>query len=328
MHPAEALISVIIPTFNRPELVCKAVSSALVQTLSAIEVIVVVDGRDQATCDLLRKVPDPRLRVVVPERHLGNAEARNRGVAEARGEYVAFLDDDDIWFPEKLRLQVAAAQRSSHPRPIIACSLLARSEAQDFRWPRRPPVPGEPMSEYLFCRRTPFMGEGLITTSAVLTSTELMRAVPFRALPRYVDVDWLLRASHTQGTGVEFVPESAPLLIWHIARAWPRITDARNWRQSLSYARDNRNLFTARGYAAFLLHAASSDAALAGEREGFLPLLREAFRQGEPAVVDLLSHVANFLVPDRVRSGVAAGFNRLRRASSRAPAQTDLPRHG
>ncbi|HZN96115.1 MAG TPA: glycosyltransferase [Gemmatimonadales bacterium] len=316
MDPAEIFISVVIPTYHRPELVGRAVESALAQTLREIEVIVVVDGRDPATCDLLARMVDDRLRVVLPEHHLGNAEARNRGVGEARGRYVAFLDDDDIWLPPKLTLQAATAQRSSCRLPIVACSLIARSETEDFVWPRRPPRPGEPMSEYLFCRRTPFMGEGLITTSAVMAPTELMRAVPFRALSRYVDVDWLLRASRMDGVGVEFVPGGDPLLIWHIARAWPRITDARNWEFSLAFARENRQLFTSRGYAAFLLHAASSDAASMGVSRAFLPLLQEAFRRGDPALVDLLSHLGNFMVPDRVRRRVAAGFSRLHRARS------------
>ena len=302
----------VIPTFRRPELAVTAVRSALAQTLGDLEALVVVDGRDEETARVLGKIGDARLRVLLPEQHLGNAEARNWGVVRARGRYVAFLDDDDTWMPEKLARQLGAARSSRHALPIVACRLTARSEARDFTWPRREPRPGEDLSEYLFCRQSPFMGEGLITTSALFVPRELVTAVPFRRLPRYVDVDWLLRAGRHPGAGVEFVPDPAPLLVWHIAARWPRITDQRDWHHSLAWARANRDLFSRRGYAAFLLHAGSSDAAMTRAWGAFLPLMLEAVRRGRPAPVDLFSHLGNFFISRRVQRAVALGFERLR----------------
>ncbi len=136
-------VSVVIPTYHRPDLVLRAVRSALDQTMADLEVIVVVDGRDAATCDALLTIADARVRVHVPDRHLGNADARNAGVAIARAPWVAFLDDDDVWMPAKLERQLSTATAVSAPRPIVVCHMVARNAHGDRTWPRRLPEPGE-----------------------------------------------------------------------------------------------------------------------------------------------------------------------------------------
>ena len=96
------LVSAVIPTYRRADLVARAVRSVLEQTLEDLEVVVVVDGADDRTSEALGQIADRRLRVVVSKTQLGHSEARNAGVAEARAPWVAFLDDDDLWLPLKL----------------------------------------------------------------------------------------------------------------------------------------------------------------------------------------------------------------------------------
>src|SRR5437764_416053 len=102
-------LSVVIPTAGRPALVVRAVGSVLAQTLRDLEVIVVVDGLDPPSEAALAALADPRLRMIVNPRSVGPGEARNVGVAAARAPWVAFLDDDDEWLPEKAARQLAAA---------------------------------------------------------------------------------------------------------------------------------------------------------------------------------------------------------------------------
>jgi glycosyltransferase involved in cell wall biosynthesis len=323
-----AAVSVVIPTYQRPELVLRAVRSALAQTVSAIEVIVVVDGRDEATGSALRTIEDPRLRVHVPDRRLGNADARNAGVGLARADWVAFLDDDDEWLPGKLEAQLPVARGSADPHPIVACRFTARDERGEFVWPRRLPSAHEPLSEYFFCRTTPFTGEGMVHGgSAVLTSRALALRVPFRSgLPRHVDPDWLLRAVAEPGARLVFVPEREPLVIWYTERGRARITTQRDWRESLAYCRENRALFTGRAYAAFVLHVVGSNAAAQGRWAAFGSLLWEACVRGRPAAVDLVSHVGNFVLPVRMQRAVAGWFARKVRPTSPAAATTHGPR--
>ena len=304
-------VSVVIPTYHRPDLVLRAVRSALDQTMADLEVIVVVDGRDDATCDALSTITDARVRVHVPDRHLGNADARNAGVAIARAPWVALLDDDDVWMPAKLERQLATATAVSAPRPIVVCHMVARNAHGDRTWPRRLPEPGEDWSEYFFCRRTPFTGEGMVTLSTIFTSRALLTDVPFSSgLAHLVDPDWMLRALRTPGVTMTFVPDSEPLIVWHIEHDRPRITNRRDWTTAFDWGLRNRHLFSPRGYAAFVLHVVGSNAAAQRDRRSFFPLLKEARLKGQPALVDVASHVANFVLPPAVQRHVAMWYAR------------------
>jgi glycosyltransferase involved in cell wall biosynthesis len=102
-------VSVVIPTRGRWGLLSRTLAGALGQEGVEHEVVVVDDGSADETGERLAALGDPRLRVVRNERPGGVAAARNRGLAEAAGEWVAFLDDDDLWSPRKLRAQLDAA---------------------------------------------------------------------------------------------------------------------------------------------------------------------------------------------------------------------------
>jgi glycosyltransferase involved in cell wall biosynthesis len=103
-------ITVVIPTRNRwPILSTRALPSALVQEDVEHEVIVVDDGSTDETPARLAELDDTRLRIMRNEEPTGVARARNAGLAAARGEWIAFLDDDDAWSARKLRLQLDAA---------------------------------------------------------------------------------------------------------------------------------------------------------------------------------------------------------------------------
>lgn len=108
-------ISVIIPTHNRWHLLRRTLAGAIAQEGVDHEVVVVDDGSSDGTSERLAELGEPRLRVFRHERGKGVAHARNRGIEEARGEWVAFLDDDDLWAPDKLRAQLGAARAVGAP---------------------------------------------------------------------------------------------------------------------------------------------------------------------------------------------------------------------
>jgi glycosyltransferase involved in cell wall biosynthesis len=101
-------VSVVIPTRNRRRLVSLALASVLDQREVRLEAIVIDEASTDDTTAMISSIADPRVRLVRHQAPLGKAAARNRGIAEAKGEWVAFLDDDDIWAPDKLLLQLQA----------------------------------------------------------------------------------------------------------------------------------------------------------------------------------------------------------------------------
>lgn len=98
-------VSVIIPTYNRAKLVCEAIGSVLGQTFADFEVIVVDDGSIDDTEKVVRGFLDPRI-IYVRQENKGRSHARNYALNLARGRYIAFLDSDDLYLPEKLAIQV------------------------------------------------------------------------------------------------------------------------------------------------------------------------------------------------------------------------------
>lgn len=105
-------VSVVIPTYNHAQYVLEALDSVFAQTRPADEVIVVNDGSPDDTADRLRPLVDSGRIRYMEQPNAGQGAARNRGLAEARGTYVAFLDDDDRWPPDKLQWQVDALERA------------------------------------------------------------------------------------------------------------------------------------------------------------------------------------------------------------------------
>jgi glycosyltransferase involved in cell wall biosynthesis len=102
-------VSVVIPTRDRSALLAQTLRTALWQRGADLEIIVVDDGSSDESPRMVAGVRDARIRLIRHDTSHGVSAARNRGIAEARGEWIAFLDDDDLWAPDKLRLQLEAA---------------------------------------------------------------------------------------------------------------------------------------------------------------------------------------------------------------------------
>ena len=99
-----------IPTHNRRAMLMQAIASVLAQTVTDLEIIVVDDGSDDDTTSTVESLGDARVVVIRSTTAQGVSDARNRGIAAATGEWIAFLDDDDLWAPGKLERQIGAAR--------------------------------------------------------------------------------------------------------------------------------------------------------------------------------------------------------------------------
>lgn len=108
-HP---LVSIILPTKNRASLLARAVKSVLAQTYKNLEVILVDEGSNDETPDVVKRIGDPRVKPFRNEVSRGPGAARNAGIDASEGDFIAFLDDDDEFLPNKLKEQVESFERS------------------------------------------------------------------------------------------------------------------------------------------------------------------------------------------------------------------------
>src|SRR5437660_983511 len=160
-------VSVVIATLNRPAMLLRALRSVAAQTYRPLEIIVVLDGPDESTLEALRAKNYSAIRVLQLDVRCGASGARNFGVKNARGAWVAFLDDDDEWLPRKLEFQMHAGLRSSFRYPIVFSRVIVNTPRGKFLMPRRGPTTMESVDEYLYCRKSLLPGEVFFQTSNV-----------------------------------------------------------------------------------------------------------------------------------------------------------------
>lgn len=174
------MISVVIPVFNGAAYVAQAIDSVLDQTVPPTEVVVVDDGSSDSTAEVVQRY-QPRV-LYRRQANQGPGAARNLGIRESKGEFLAFLDSDDLWLPEKLRLQKAAldedpelnlvfchmsqfrspelpadgteglaCDETAQPSPLISC-MLARRTAFETVGPLREDLQAEFVDWYMRAR--------------------------------------------------------------------------------------------------------------------------------------------------------------------------------
>jgi glycosyltransferase involved in cell wall biosynthesis len=295
------LITAVIPTRGRADLVVRAVLSALNQTYPHVEVIVVVDGPDDATLAALKAIQEQRLRIIALAENVGGSEARNIGVRAARGTWIALLDDDDQWFPEKLATQMAVADISARYF-LVTCRRLERQPGHpDVLAPRRGLRAGEDVSEYMFYpedKRHHICGP---QTSSFLATKELFLAVPFsKGLRCHQDWDWYLRVMHNDGTVAVMVDE--PLYVMDVEPERPRMTQIAKWQFSLDWVEARKNLFTPRAYRSVLINECMFRCEETTHRtQTFKELLSLCQRSGNLRSTDLITIAKWYLFRPSVR---------------------------
>jgi O-antigen biosynthesis protein len=184
-----ALVSVIMPTFRRPDVLARAMFSVLTQSHERLQLIVVDDGSKDDTGALVRSFADRRVTLIKSEVNRGNAAARNEGLAAASGEFVAFLDDDDWWDADFLRILLSTLKLSGRSFTYSAQRVLR-------------PILSEQSERPELIRFAPYNRSLLENTNYISMISVLIRRSDITAiggfdesLPRFVDWDFFLRLS-------------------------------------------------------------------------------------------------------------------------------------
>lgn len=243
-------VTVVIPTIGRESLQA-SVDSALSQTHEHVEVVVVADlSADEPIA--LSWAHEPRVRVEYTGGGAGGAQARQLGTTLTKTPWVAYLDDDDTWFPKKIEGQLAAANEQDDP---TMCVISCQSRSHDVESgekqgpiPATPYVGSEPLSEWLFHRRKLSADRALMPTPTILVSTELALRAGWRKLPRHQDWDFLLRL---EKLGADFVQVDETLVEFAVGS--PASTSGGSeWKASLTWAEEMRGDWDDRTFADFV----------------------------------------------------------------------------
>jgi glycosyltransferase involved in cell wall biosynthesis len=313
------LVSVIIPTLDRPKLLLRAIDSVLGQTHHDIDVIVVVDRPSPETLAAVQTVSDSRLRLIVNPHPTTAGGARNVGADHAAGEWIAFLDDDDEWLPNKLKHQLAfAAGRSP---ALWSCLSRVVTPYAIYVSPQVIFDNSTPVDEFLFDRSSLSGGWGSIQTSSFLLPRKLFEKVRFNIDSAHDDWEFVLRLSKQAGVRIETVPEV--LVVNYFEEARPSLTArSSSWLASLRWIDNMRPLLTRRAYSGFCLGAVASRASRERAYKAFPELLQKAFRNGSPGPRQILPFLAYWLTPLGIQRQLRGVF----RSRPRQQSLNNMPR--
>lgn len=128
------MVSIIVPTYNREKEISRAINSILQQTYEDYEIIIVDDGSTDHTRSVVEQIKDDRIRYIQLEQNQGAGHARNIGIQEARFDYIAFLDSDDEWMPDKLNLQMDKLLSSGEKFGMVYCRMSGYQRHSDARF--------------------------------------------------------------------------------------------------------------------------------------------------------------------------------------------------
>lgn len=193
-------VSIVIPTHNRPELLKRALNSVYAQTFDSFEVIVVDDGNAPRAYDVLGEyLSRPHFVYLETEKDRGGSRARNIGIKHAKGELVAFLDDDDEWLPKKLEMQIPLLQESTPKVGFVFCAVNnihidGRTETTPVNFDTRD------YSKIALIRFNGFLTSGLVVRKVVFDEVGMFD----EAFPSHQEAELMLRvAQKYQGIGLK-----------------------------------------------------------------------------------------------------------------------------
>jgi glycosyltransferase involved in cell wall biosynthesis len=205
------LISIVVPTFNRASTVGYCLNSIFNQTYENIEIIVVDDCSTDKTIEVVKGYHDPRIRCIALEKNLGAQAARNTGIKEATGDWIAFQDSDDEWLPDKLERQVAVLSKIAfNPFTVIHSNAITFSYKYNVKriW-HLPVIEGKNDNVYPLLLANPGpMFQSLLVSKSVLERINYLD----ENVPSYQEWDTsILLAKYCR-----FIHIQEPLFVYHL----------------------------------------------------------------------------------------------------------------
>lgn len=276
----ELAVSVIIPSIGRKSLQ-RAVFSALSQEPIRTEVIICLNGPGlRHTINVPRNYED-RITIIRDPKVMNANMARNAGIRKATKKYVAFLDDDDYWLPEKLRTQLAEIHNLEHDRWLITSKYF--DEHLSFKvLPKRVIQENESPIDYLFVRKSIRNMRVSLPTSSWIAPLSLFIRNPFdNELRLHQDWDWLISTLDSEQIQVKTIEK--PLLVYS-TEIKSNTNSRTNWKHSLEWILKNRTKMSALQAGCFIINVVHSRCIRTDSIYNSFQIFFSAFKYGKPNI--------------------------------------------
>lgn len=265
-------MSVVIPTIGRDSLT-RAVESALKQNACTVEVVVVLDEPDAV--DRVKRMLECYETELLITPNVGSSAARNRGLFSAHGKYVAFLDDDDAWYPAKLQRQLEELE--ALPENVVSFAVtslefIATNGKVRDQHPQKFMNRPTSFPAFLLSRRKLFYGGTYFQTSSLLARTDLLRSVTWdESLLIHTDWDIFIRLVVEKEATVIYVDEPLTKVYQGSKKS---VSASGNWERSLAFLRKHDLRIRGRARADFLLVHVVQHAVITRSRHGIIKAIQ------------------------------------------------------
>jgi glycosyltransferase involved in cell wall biosynthesis len=228
--------SVVVPCYNRASTVGAVLKAVKNQTFEDFECLIIDDGSSDSEelLEVVKSLDDERFRYFRRENG-GGAAARNTGIAQAKGKYIAFLDSDDFYLETKLSSDFEYINNAKDPKAVIFSQVLIdRGVGKLSILPARGPHSGENIGEYLMCHM------GFTQTSTLVVERSLAESARFtEGLPMAQDFDFPIRL---ESKGARFIMKDKPYVIWMDIDDPHRVSHKPKYERMLQWSEDIRPL--------------------------------------------------------------------------------------
>ncbi|PDY48206.1 glycosyltransferase family 2 protein [Bacillus pseudomycoides] len=290
------LVSVIIPTFNREGIIERAINSVLKQTYSHFELIIVDDASADHTPEIISKYSDERLRYIRLEENTKGTKPRNVGIKESKGEFIAFLDSDDEWLPNKLEKQINYIGEFSDQDILCFTGLIRKNDKQTKLIVNKELLEAEDIIDYIFVR------DNVVQTSTYMLSSELAKKILFNPeLKKHQDWDFCLRL---KVHGVKFLNLTDCLTVQNVELRSDRITLNNKLEHSMRWIEEQKKYLSEAAYHAFMTKNIANTLFWENRKLQAMQIYWKAYKKKGISSKYLLKGLIRFLIPNALLKSI------------------------
>lgn len=307
MSDYNPLISVVIPTYNRGNIIERTINSVLQQTYKNIEVLIIDDASNDDTENIVKNIEDKRIRYIRLAKNTSGTKPRNTGIKLSKGEFIAFLDSDDEWFPEKLEKQLNHIYNSEGPSSNVLCftDLIINYGNKKKKKKNRTLKPNEDIMDYIF------LGNNVVQTSTFMVSAYIAKKTLFDSnLKKHQDWDFCIRLKNN---GATFLHMPECLSIWNTDNRSDRITNSYNDNVlSLSWMNERNQDLSTRAQWAFKSYVIVPNLIAGNKKGNALGLTCKALFYRGIDIYSFIKNLIKIILPKKVLDKVIYIFYKVK----------------
>lgn len=263
------LVSVVIPTYNREKVIKQCLNSILNQTYKNLEVIVVDDASIDDTEHVVRSIKDSRLKYIRLNENSHGTKPRNIGIRAATGEYIAFLDSDDTWLPNKIERQLAFMKKNDYTDVLSFTGIIVSNNFTQKTVIKRDLKEGEHIIDYI-------INEGWVQCGTFMCSSKIAKKTEFSPTVRkHQDWDFCYRLSKNNA---RFIYLEEALTVYNMDEGNNQISGNRRFDLSLKWINSIKKDISKKNYYSFLVHNVTTNMILSNNRKKALKIYVRALQ--------------------------------------------------